>query len=232
VFDQGVTYLNLLLENKGEIRSEYNDSIRQGYLKAGDVKWQHSKIIFVAPSFTETQLGAADFWSSLPLGSEFAIELWEVKQYENGLINLNPVKQSVPAPREENYVPSESRLLDGKPGYTIQLYRSLKKAVFSIEKGITIRPKTLDIGFILKDKTFMNISIHRGYIKLWLNVKHGMLKDPRKLTRDVSKLRHWGSGDYEIRLRDTKNLEYVIGLVKQSTLTPNPSPPRKKKRGL
>ena len=179
------------------------------------MKWQNTRIIFVATGFTDNQLQAVDYWASIPLGKEFAIELWEVKQFENGGIFINPVKQSAPAQREENYVPSESRLLDGKPDYTIQLYRELKKAVFSIEKGITIKPKTLEVGFILRGRTLMNVSIHRGYIKIWLNVKRGKLKDPEKITRDVSKIRHWGSGDYEIRLRDNKNFVYVISLIKQ-----------------
>jgi len=190
--------------------------MKSEYLRSKDVRWHQSRVIFIAPSFTDNQLRVAEFWASIPLGKEFAFELWEVKQFSGGEIIINPVKKSVPAVREESYDPSESRLIDGKPDYTVQLYKELKKSVLRIEKGISIRPKSQEIGFIFKDRTFMNVSVHRGYLKLWLNVKRGGLKDPRRLARDVSKIRHWGSGDYEIRIRDTKDLEYIIGLIKQA----------------
>jgi len=219
VFDQGITYLNLLLKNKGEMTSEYLEScgIRLG---RGDVRWQHSKIIFVAPAFTDYQEQAAELWSTLPLGREFAIELWEVKQYENGIIMIRPVKKSVPQVRDESSIPSEARLLKGKPEEILKIYSALKKAILSLNRDISIKPKKLEIGFMLKGRIFTDVSLHRDFIKLWINMKRGTLNDPRKLTRDVSKLRHWGSGDYELRLRDTKNLNYILSLIKQSLQHP------------
>ena len=33
---------------------------------------------------------------------------------------------------------------------------------------------------------------------------------------DVSNIRHWGNGDYELQVSDTSNLEYIMSLVKQA----------------
>ena len=38
----------------------------------------------------------------------------------------------------------------------------------------------------------------------------------RKISRDVSSVGHWGNGDYEVVVDDTKNLEYVMSLIKQA----------------
>src|SRR5690606_23614737 len=49
VVDQGVSYLNLMLENKAEFIVEYNESQQQN-LKRSDVDWSQTKVIFVSPS--------------------------------------------------------------------------------------------------------------------------------------------------------------------------------------
>jgi predicted transport protein len=43
----------------------------------------------------------------------------------------------------------------------------------------------------------------------------GDLDDPKKLANDVSRKGHWGNGDYELTVNDTKNLEYIMSLIKQ-----------------
>lgn len=47
-------------------------------------------------------------------------------------------------------------------------------------------------------------------------MKSGELDDAKKLMRDVSSIGHWGNGDYEIVVADTKNLEYIMSLVEQA----------------
>src|SRR5690606_7465288 len=59
VVDQGVSYLNLMLENKAEFIVEYNESQQQN-LKRSDVDWSQSKVIFVSPSFTDFQKQASN----------------------------------------------------------------------------------------------------------------------------------------------------------------------------
>ncbi len=45
VIDQGVSYLNLMLEYKAEFIIEYNESLNKN-LKRKDVDWSQSKVIF------------------------------------------------------------------------------------------------------------------------------------------------------------------------------------------
>lgn len=55
-------------------------------------------------------------------------------------------------------------------------------------------------------------------MKLWINLHKGELDDPKQLTKDVSAIEHLGNDDYEIRISDTKNLEYIMSLIKQALL--------------
>lgn len=44
----------------------------------------------------------------------------------------------------------------------------------------------------------------------------GELDDPKKLMTDVSKKGHLGNGDYQVKITDLKNIEYLMSLVKQA----------------
>lgn len=90
VVDQGVSYLNLMLEYKADFIIEHNESQKKN-LKRSDVDWSQSKVIFVAPSFTDFQRQSSNF-------KDLPIELWEIKRFDNGIIVINPLKKSQSAP--------------------------------------------------------------------------------------------------------------------------------------
>lgn len=224
VVDQGVSYLNLMLEYKADFIVEYNESQRTN-LKRSDVDWSQSKVIFVAPSFTDFQRQSSNF-------KDLPIELWEIKQFENDIIVINPIKKSQSAPsikqaqgKEESTISnitkevkvySEDNHLFGKSEETKELYEDYKNAILNLAPDLEIIPKKKRISFVSKNKIFTDICIQRNNIKLWINLKKGQLDDPKNITRDVSTLGHWGNGDYEIIIPDTKNLEYIMSLIKQA----------------
>ena len=90
VIDQGVSYLNIMLENKAEFIVEYNES-QQENLKRSDVDWSQTRVIFVSPSFTDFQRQATNF-------KDLPIELWEMKQSEGNILVVSPIKKSKAAP--------------------------------------------------------------------------------------------------------------------------------------
>ena len=47
-------------------------------------------------------------------------------------------------------------------------------------------------------------------------MKKGNLDDPKNLVIDCSSKGHYGNGDYELSISDTKNLEYIMSLIKQA----------------
>ena len=85
VVDQGVAYLNLMLNNKADFILEYNEAFSSQPLKRGEVDWSQSRIIFISPEFTRHQQYAIGF-------KDLGIQLWEVHKYSNGLIIFNEAK--------------------------------------------------------------------------------------------------------------------------------------------
>lgn len=223
VVDQGVSYLNLMLEYKADFIVEYNET-QKGNLKRNDVDWSQSKIIFVSPSFTDFQKQSSNF-------KDLAIELWEIKQFENDVVVINPIKKSKSAPSikqvqqndnseiskvvKEIKVYTEEEHLEGKSDDIIELYEVYKNAITNLIPDIDIEPKKLYIAF-KKNKNIVDIVILKNGLKIFINLKKGELDDPKKIMRDVSEIGHWGNGDYDITVSNTNDLEYIMSLIKQA----------------
>lgn len=224
VVDQGIAYLNLMLDYKAEFIIEYNERFNKSLLRS-EVDWSQTKVMFVSPGFTVNQKQATNF-------KDLAIELWEVKQFEGEILTVNPIKKSKTAPSikqlqgaedtelkkvvNEIKVYTEEDHLQGKSEEVKELYEAFKDSILNLANDTDIKPKKQEIGFTKNGKIFSDICVMKGSLKLWINLKREKLDDPKKLARDVSSIGHWGNGDFEIIIKDTKALEYIMSLVKQA----------------
>lgn len=222
VVDQGFTYLSLMLENKADFIIEYNESLGQN-LKREDVDWSQTRVAFVSTSFTENQIQATNF-------KDIAIELWEVKQYENDTIIINAIKKSsasesikpltknketLKTVTEEIKVYTEQDHIEKASDLTAELYEKFKAAILNLADGIEVIPKKHYIAF-KKGKNVSDISILKKSLKVFINIKSGQLDDAKNIAQDVSNIGHWGNGDYQVQVENDKDLEYIMSLIKQA----------------
>lgn len=221
VVDQGLTYLNLMLQNKAEFILTYNETLVDT-LHSKDVDWSQSRVAFVSPSFTENQISASDF-------KDFGIELWEVKQFENNTISINSIKKSSGAPsikpllensdnlkevKENIKVYTEEDHLNNGSDTSIELYEKFKTAILNLSDNIEILPQKFYIAF-KKGTNISDIEMQKKGLKIFINAKIGTLDDPKGLAKDVSNIGHRGNGDYQIQIENDKDLEYIMSLIKQ-----------------
>lgn len=229
VVDQGVSYLNLMLEYKAEFIVEYNERLNKN-LKRDDVDWSQSKVIFVAPSFSDDQKQSTNF-------KDFAIELWECKRFggvnNNDIVLIHPITKAKSAPSIKEAKPKqitndsvianiikevktydEDYHLDGKSDEVKELYQAFKTAILNLSDDIDIKVTKVYIGFKTKSNV-CSVSILKDGLKLWINAKNGTLKDEKGLSRDVSNIGHHGLGDYELKIKNTEYKEYIMSLIKQ-----------------
>lgn len=222
--DQGISYLSLMLEYKGDFIVEYNESCNKN-LKRNDVDWSQSKVIFIAPSFNNYQKQSSNF-------NDLPIELWEIKQFENNILLINPLKKTLTAPSfkqiqsttdqtqtkmvvEEIKVYTENDHLQNKSEEVRELFEEYKCAILDLSSDIDLSPKKHYIAFQTK-RNICDIHIQQKGLKIWINLHIGELDDPKKLARDVSDTGHLGNGDYEFFVSDSNNLEYIMSLIKQA----------------
>ncbi|MBO3116514.1 hypothetical protein J4050_07130 [Winogradskyella sp. DF17] len=222
VVDQGFTYLSLMLENKADFIVEYNETLKQN-LQRTDVDWSQTRVVFVSTGFTENQKTATNF-------KDIAIELWEVKRYENNLISVNQIKKSKSAESIKPITSSNTQLDNitkeikvyseedhtlNKSDSAVELYETFRDSILNFKEDIEIIPRKKRIAF-KGNRIICDILIQKSGIKLWVNLKSGELDDPKNLMRDVSNIGHWGNGDYELVIKNTDDLEYIMSLIKQA----------------
>jgi len=227
VIDQGYTYLSLLLNNKSDFVLEYNERMDRT-LRRDEIDWSQSRIIFISPHFTEYQKHSVNF-------KDVPFELWEITQYENGMVSLSQHRTSSnesvsttkgqdrlveEVTREirvytEDYHLQES-VKSERPQWVVDLYDTFRNRVLNLG-DVEIVPRKQYISF-RRGRPFVDVEIRQGGLKITLNMKKGTLKDPEKITKDVSGQGHWGNGDYQFQIDRDTDLDGVMFLVKQSFL--------------
>jgi len=231
VIDQGFSYLSTVLENKGELILEYQEKFNTRVKKDG-IDWSQIRIVFISPSFSQYQKDSINF-------KDLPIELYEIKQYENDIVTLNKihskssstsinelsdggvigkVKKEVKVFTEEEHLEGRKDKKDYIPKTsdgTKELYFNYKNTILNSFDNVEVRFNKYEVVFQSR-KPFLYFYLGKDIIKMWFNVKKGKLDDSKNLCRDVSKIGHWGVGDYELNVGSDDNFEYILSLIRQS----------------
>lgn len=217
--DQGYTYLKLLLERKADFVLQYNIRCGKRY-KIEDIDWSQSRIIFVSPVYTSYQLNATDF-KNIP------VDLIKVTRYEENIIEVDIIKKTSSVKVEElksdsitSNVSKEIKVyteedhLSGKSEKIKKLYEILKNRILELD-DIDIDVKKLYVAFKGR-RNIVDVEFTQNKLRLSLNMKKGTLNDPMNLTIDISKIGHWGNGDYRIELYNEEEIDNIMPLIRQS----------------
>ena len=235
VVDQGYSYLSIMLNNKAEFILEYNEKNKET-LKRSDVDWSSSKVIFIAPSFNAYQKNSINF-------KDVPFELWEIKQFEKGLILfeqylasssesiqkiskgdngsvISKVSSEIKSTSEEDHI---NNLND-----TLKLvWKTLKEKLdsysdtsFSVSKSyVSWKKNNKAVSFIHFRNNEFRIDISRGMINQNKTKSKGFftLDDPKKLgTEGNWTWKNGGTGhSYKIALKNENDLDYVMYLLEQ-----------------
>lgn len=225
VVDQGFTYLSLMLENKADFIIEYNESLKR-QLTRDEVDWSQTRVVFVSTSFTENQKLATNF-------KDIAIELWEVKRFENQTVSITPIKKSksaesikpltqqnkeLKAVQDQIKVYTEDDHLTKPTDEIKELYELLRNRIIALADDIEVVSQKMYIAFRKDKKNFTYLHLQKKNIKIWLNAKWGEIAEPKGIAYDVSNKGHYGYGDYEIDMSDDSQLEYILSLMKETLM--------------
>jgi predicted transport protein len=222
VIDQGYAYLSTMLNNKSDFILKFIEKTGNIALK-DKFDWSQSRVYFVAPRFTDYQRESINF-------KDLPIYLHRIRKYAGGLIDVDSIKpkkssasiNTILPSEEQNKVKREIRIyteedhVKNVSDKILDLYNELKQAILDIDDNIETRYTKIYIAFDSNNKTFCTMNLRSSRLKMWLNLNIGQLEDPKDMHRDVSKIGHWGLGDYEFEIKEKEELYYVIDLIKQT----------------
>ena len=220
VIDQGVSYLNLMLDYKADFIVEYNES-QSKQLKRHDVDWSQSRIIFVSPSFTDYQKQSTNF-------KDLGIELWEIKRYQGGIVSVNPLQKAKSAPsiKQVQKVDSEdiqkiakeiqqydeAYHLADKSDDIKELYEQFRDSILNLAPDIEMNIRKNYIAFKCKNSNLLYVHFFKDFIRFDISEQRKkLIDDPRNFFKDVV------DGNYfAVKVKDSENLEYILSLIKQT----------------
>lgn len=220
VIDQGVSYLNLMLDYKADFIIEYNES-QSKQLKRQDVDWSQSRIIFVSPSFTDFQKQSTNF-------KDFSIELWEIKRYQGGIISVNPLQKTKSAPSikqvqkmgsedikkiaKEIQTYDEAYHLADKSDDIKELYEQFRDSILNLAPDIEMNIRKNYIAFKCKNSNLLYAHFFKDFIRFDISEQRKkLIDDPRNFFKDVV------DGNYfAVKVKDSENIEYILSLIKQT----------------
>ena len=230
VIDQGYSYMSVMLNNKSDFLLEYIEKTGKK-MKKDEVDWSQSRIIFISPSFNTYQKNSVNF-------KDVPFELWEIKKFSNSTISLNQhistSKESIQKidNRKDSVIKKVGKEVTkhveetplGSINQSLKdLYYELKELVIDWD-DMRIVPKRNYIGFWKGNKGKFYIGPQKKQLKLEIysrisysgdvqSVKNKfVLDDPKKLFRMIkNKYKEY----YVYDMKDNKNLDYVILMIKQ-----------------
>ena len=221
LFEQGLAYLEIMLDRGADFITEYNESLGKN-LKKSDVDWSQSRIIFVSPSFNKNQKQAANL--------DLHIELWQVHSYQNDIVEYFPIQTNdTKTPMKIlgskgstiNKITKEIKTYDEEYHFqtyasdkTKELYYEIKNKIISL--GYNIQPKFWKqyIAFNANVR-FVYIKLKHNMIDMYLPLKINEAEDPKKILKNMDKgSSRWSHS--KITIDDKSQIPYMLVLVEQA----------------
>lgn len=216
VINQGLFYLDWLLHNKDSFKLLVLEKLDKDI--ASKIDWSMPRVICIASDFSKYD--------------EFAINqmirnisLIRYKKFDNNLLMFEQVNQNVVQPIKENEEGKKQKNNYDNSTFEYQLghadekikklYEELKEYVLglgdevseSILKLYSAFKKIRNITTVVPSKTKLTLNLP-------LDVKS--VEYEEGFSRDVTNIGHWGCGEVEIFIKDSKDLEKAKPLIKRA----------------
>jgi len=224
VINQGLFYLDWLVDHKGDFTLVAQEVLGKDI----ELDWSSPRLILVAESFSEY-----DKYAVNRIGAN--IQLWTYRRYGADFLFLESIfatinqkatkkeKSTVATPDSDEKEVIEEIIytlddhLRGKSEDVKNLFEALKERIFAlnVDNDVLEKPNKIYISY-KHGKNFCEVRPQSKEIKIWLDIPFSDLDDPKKLSRDVSNVGHYGTGEVETKLGSLSELEDVMYLVEQS----------------
>ncbi len=228
VIDQGYAYLALLLNNKAEFILEYNEKTGKR-LQRDSIDWSQSRVIFVANSFTVHQQQAINF-------KDLPIEIWEVKQYDNGTILYNELKaqdtsasiktvtnknNTIQKVSSEVKVYSLSDHFGPSKEHARELYQLLREKLQPLEPHLQENIRHAYVGLSLRDNgldTLVYIQPQRDRLRLIIPRMYPKdVNDPlKKLVYKKNSFERKNTPETILDVSNEEDVDYAVTILRQA----------------
>lgn len=223
LLNQSLYYLSWLKDHKGDFQIAVNKALNNI-----EVDWSEIRVICIAPEYKKFDLHAARV-----MGAN--IELWQFKRFENGFLSLDEIFRRTNIMENIDYTGKNPVMVEA--GRKAAITRAT--ATYAIEDHIAVMPYQLVQSFNLMQEfimglgpveetpkknyiayktsqNFVCLETRKDKIILFLKLNPAEHSPLPLQVRDVTKIGHFGTGDFEFVLREEKDLDDAKKYIKLS----------------
>jgi predicted transport protein len=224
LINQSLYYLHWIRDHKGDFQVAANKVLGKNI----EVDWSDIRVICIAPEYKKYDLHAVQV-----MGAN--IELWQYKLYENGILNIEEVyKRTNTTSREfEDYNEKNPIMVEaGKKAaitrknavYTIEehfdnldkslvdLFNTIRDFITSLDSSIEELPKKNYIAY-KTSQNFVCLQTYKKKLTLYLKLNPDEVKPMPAQCRDVRNIGHYGTGEFELTIKDVIDFEETKYLI-------------------
>jgi predicted transport protein len=228
LINQSLYYLHWIRDHKGDFQIAANRTLGKDI----EVDWSDIRVICLAPEYKKYDLHAVQV-----MGAN--IELWQYKTYDNGILNIEEVYKRTTSTTNQDTADISSKnpvmVEAGKKAaltrktatYTLEehfenldenileLFNTIRDYIVTIDSSIEETPKKNYIAY----KTSQNFACLQTYKKkltLFLKLDANEVNPMPKQGRDVSEIGHFGTGDFELIIKDLADFEETKHLINEA----------------
>lgn len=216
VINQGLYYLDWLMDHKAEFQLLTLKML--GAEEAEKIEWSSPRLLCIAGDFTKYDVHAVSQINR-------NIELIRHRRYGNNFLLLDLVNVVTAAPSSNGSVDKKiiskyktvEEYLAGANSQLRDLYEELE--AFLLALGEDIQKKTLKDYFAFQRiKNFACVEVHpqKGKLLIYTKADFDTLRIDQGFMRDVRKIGHFGTGDLELTIRNSEELEKAKPILLKS----------------
>ena len=223
IIDQGFAYLAAMLNSKADFVLEINEKLEKNFAKK-NIDWEQSRIIFISNEFTNYQKNAINF-RDLPMF------LYEVKIYNNNLIDYNPIKPLGISESINKYIKSKTVRsvakeikvftledhLKNKPDKILGLFQKFQSKILEFDDSVSEVVKKFYIGYKNNSRFyFATFHIYINKLQIDLLVEDSHIKDSKKILQKYPDSYGYAKNLKHFDFKIGDDFDYVFDLIKQS----------------
>ena len=228
LINQSLYYLHWIKDHKGDFQIAANRALGKDI----KVDWSDVRVICLAPEYKKYDLHAVQVMGA-------SIELWQYKIYENGVLSIDEVYK-----RTASVSNQDVQDFNGKNPIMVEAGKKAaltrKTATYSIEEHYenlddnildlfnTVRDYIVTLDSLIEEipkknyiayKTIQNFVCLQTYKKkltLYLKLNADEVNPMPKQGRDVKEIGHFGTGNFEITIKDMIDFEDTKHLINEA----------------
>lgn len=218
VINQGLFYLDWLLDHKGEFELLVLKTLGQD--AANSIEWSSPRLLCIAGDFTKYDQHAVQQINR-------NIELLRYIRFGSDLLLfelVNAVQASTVIDEEPRTAKTKykdktaSQQLAQASPKLLDLYEALKAMLMGLGDDVQVNILKLYIAF-RRIKNFASVEVHSGgheRLVVFVKVDPDSVELVNGFTRDVRNIGHWGIGNLEITIKSMPDLERAKPLLEKS----------------